>query len=427
MHYEAALEYLHGTLKFGSIFGLDRITKLLDLMGNPHKKLKFIHIAGTNGKGSTTAFISSILIEAGYRTGMFTSPYIQRFTERIKVNNNEISNDELAELISQIKNCIEKMVSNGFEHPTEFEIITAVCMEYFYKMKSDIVVLEVGLGGIVDSTNVIDTPEVSVVTSISMDHMDRLGETLGEIAYQKAGIIKQDGAVVLYPQEQEAEEVIERVSKEKNAQIHKVDFSTIYDKGFSLSEQIFDYKDYRNIKIGLLGDHQMRNAAVAIDTCELLCNKGFALTHRNILDGLEKTRWPGRLEIINKNPLVLIDGAHNLEGGQALNTALDKYFTQKKKIFVVGFLRDKDYIGIMDMLGNKADTIITVTPNNERAVPSAELAEILKSYSNHVVDGMSIENGLQTAVGLADSESVICAFGSLYMIGEIRGHYKRTL
>ncbi|ACL75801.1 bifunctional folylpolyglutamate synthase/dihydrofolate synthase [Ruminiclostridium cellulolyticum] len=424
MHYEAALEYLHGTLKFGSIFGLDRITKLLDLMGNPHKKLKFIHIAGTNGKGSTTAFISSILIEAGYRTGMFTSPYIQRFTERIKVDNNEISNDELAELISQIKNCIEKMVSNGFEHPTEFEIITAASMEYFYKKKCDIVVLEVGLGGIVDSTNVIDTPEASVVTSISMDHMDRLGETLGEIAYQKAGIIKQDGVVVLYPQEQEAEEVIERVSKEKNAQIHKVDFSTIYDKGFSLSEQIFDYKDYRNIKIGLLGDHQMRNAAVAIDTCELLCNKGFALTHRNILDGLEKTRWPGRLEIINKNPLVLIDGAHNLEGGQALNTALDKYFTQKKKIFVVGFLRDKDYIGIMDMLGNKADTIITVTPNNERAVPSAELAEILKSYSNHVVDGMSIENGLQTAVGLADSESVICAFGSLYMIGEIRGHYK---
>ena len=423
MHYDAALEYLHGTLKFGSIFGLDRITKLLDIMGNPHKKLKFIHIAGTNGKGSTTAFISNILIESGYRTGMFTSPYIQRFTERIKINNTEISNIELAELISQIRDSITQMTSEGFEHPTEFEIITAAAMEYFYRKNCDFVVLEVGLGGIVDSTNVIDMPEASVITTISMDHMDRLGETLGEIASHKAGIIKQNGMVVLYPQEQEAEKVIERVSKEKNARIHKVDFSTISEKSFSLEGQIFDYKDYRNIKIGLLGQHQMKNAAVAIDTCEILCNKGFAISHRNILDGLENTTWPGRLEIINKNPLIMIDGAHNLEGGQALNAALDKYFTQKKKIFMVGFLRDKDFNGIMDMLSSKADTIITVTPNNERAVPSAELAGILKSFSNHVIDGLSIENGLKIAVDLADRESVICAFGSLYMIGEIRGHY----
>ncbi len=424
MHYEAALEYLHGTLKFGSIFGLDRITKLLDLMGNPHKKLKFIHIAGTNGKGSTTAFISSILIESGYRTGMFTSPYIQRFTERIKVNNSEISKGELAELIVQIKESITQMVSEGFEHPTEFEIITAAAMEYFYIKNCDFVVLEVGLGGIVDSTNVIDMPEASVITTISMDHMDRLGDTLGEIAYHKAGIIKQNGSVVLYPQEQEAEQVIEKISHEKNAQIHKVDFSTLSQKSFSLEGQIFDYKQYRNVKIGLLGDHQMKNAAVAIDTCEILCNKGFAISHRNILDGLENTTWPGRLEIINKNPLIMIDGAHNLEGGQALNVALDKYFTQKKMIFIVGFLRDKDFNGIMDMLSSKADTIITVTPNNDRAVPSAELAEVLKLHSNHVIDGLSIENGLNIAVGLADRESVICAFGSLYMIGEIRGHYK---
>lgn len=424
MNYEAALEYLHGTLKFGSIFGLDRITKLLDLMGNPQKKLKFIHIAGTNGKGSTTAFISNILLEAGYRTGMFTSPYIQRFTERIKVNNTEISNNELAEQVLQIKEKIEEMVSNGFEHPTEFEIITAAAMEYFYTQNCDFVVLEVGLGGIVDSTNVIDLPEVSVITTISMDHMDRLGDTLGEIAAQKAGIIKQNGLVVLYPQEQEAEEVINKVAKEKNAKIHKVDFSTISEKSFSLEGQIFEYKDFENIKIGLLGDHQMRNAAVAIDTCELLCNKGVAIAHRNILDGLENTIWPGRLEIINENPLVMIDGAHNLEGGQALNSAMDKYFIKKKKIFIVGFLRDKDFKGIMDMLSSKADTIITVTPNNDRAVPSAELAEFLKIYSCTVIDGISIQNGLRIAVGLADKESIICAFGSLYMIGEIRGHYK---
>jgi folylpolyglutamate synthase/dihydrofolate synthase len=424
MNYEAALEYLHGTLKFGSIFGLDRITKLLDLMGNPHKKLKFIHIAGTNGKGSTTAFISNILIESGYRTGMFTSPYIQRFTERIRIDNSEISEDDLAELVTDVKSCITRMVEMGFEHPTEFEIITAVALEYFYRKQCSAVVLEVGLGGIVDSTNVIDLPEVSVITTISMDHMDRLGKTLGDIAWHKAGIIKQNSAVVLYPQSPEAEKVIEQVSQDKNAQIHRVDFSTISVKERSLSGQIFDYKGYKDVKIGLLGDHQLRNAAVAIDACELLEIKGFDIQYKNILSGLAKTRWPGRLEIVNKDPLIMIDGAHNFEGGQALNDALDKYFSGKRKIFIVGFLRDKDYYGIMDMLSSKADTIITVTPNNERAVPSAEMADILKIYSKNVIDGINIERGLKLAMSITDSESVICAFGSLYMIGEIRGHFE---
>jgi dihydrofolate synthase/folylpolyglutamate synthase len=427
MDYENALEYLHGTLKFGSKLGLERITKLLDLMGNPQKSLKFIHVAGTNGKGSTTAFINSILIESGYRTGMFTSPYIERFTERIRIDNQEISADELAEIIDYVKVRIDLMQDSGDEHPTEFEIITAAAIEYFHRTKCDIVVLEVGLGGRYDSTNVIDVPEAAVITTLSLDHTDRLGKTLGEIAYQKAGIIKENGDVVLYPQKPEAGKVINQVCSQKNANIRKVDFSSLELKNCSIHEQVFDYKDYRSIKIKLLGEYQLQNAAVAVETCEVLAARGFHISSDDIRHGLEKAKWPGRLEIISRSPFVLIDGAHNPEGGQALNAALEKYFPDKRKIFIVGFLRDKDYTGIMDILSGKADTIITVTPENQRAVPSEELARILGKYSKNVVDGISIEKGLKLAIENSDDESMICAFGSLYMIGLIRGFFIRDL
>lgn len=420
MNYDEAMEYIHGTLKFGSKLGLKSITKLLDFMENPQKKLRFVHVAGTNGKGSTTAFISSILINAGYKTGIFTSPYLQRFTERIKIDNKEIVPDELVDIIEFVKTKIDLMLDGGLTHPTEFEIITAVAFEYFYRNNCDIVVLEVGLGGRYDSTNVIESPEVSVITTISLDHTDRLGGTLAEIAYQKAGIIKSNSIAVLYPQKKEVEEVFEKVSESQNSEIHKVDLSTLTLKEYSLDGQLFDYKAYKNLYITLLGDHQLFNAAVAIDTCEVLVNKGFNIEYNNIRDGISGTTWPGRLEIISKNPLILIDGAHNYEGGQSLNTALDKYFEDKKKIFIVGFLRDKEYQHIMELLAKKAHTIITVTPHNERAIPSNELAVILKQYSNNIQDGITIEMGLKLALENSDKESVICAFGSLYMIGEVR-------
>ncbi len=420
MDYNEAIEYIHGTLKFGSKLGLESITKLLEFMGNPHKKLKYVHVAGTNGKGSTTAFISNILINSGYKTGMFTSPYIQRFTERIKIDNKEIDSLELTEIIEFVKSKIDLMEQAGFAHPTEFEIINAVAFEYFYRNKCDIVVLEVGLGGRYDSTNVIEAPEACVITTISLDHTDILGNTIGEIAYQKAGIIKPNCDTVLYPQSQEAEQVFEQVCKSQNSVIHKVDLSTLVLYKSSLDGQIFSYKNYQDLEIRLLGDHQLRNAALAIDTCELLRNKGFNIGNDNIRYGVGQTIWPGRLEIISKKPLVFIDGAHNLEGGQSLDAALDRYFANKSKIFIVGFLKDKDYHRIMDILARKAKLIITVTPNNERALLSSELTAILKQYSDNVQDGINIENGLKLAFENVDNDSVICAFGSLYMIGELR-------
>lgn len=423
MNYDEAMEYIHGTLKFGSKLGLESISKLMDFMGNPQKKLKFVHVAGTNGKGSTTAFISSILINSGYKTGIFTSPYIQRFTERIKIDDKEIAPNELMDIIEFVKTKIDLMIDEGMDHPTEFEIITAVAFEYFYRSKCDIVVLEVGLGGRFDSTNVIESPEACVITTISLDHTDRLGGTLAEIAYQKAGIIKLDSDTVIYPQNPEAEKVFEQVCISQNARLHKVNFDTLILKEFSFDGQIFDYKHYQNLSIRLIGDHQLRNAALAIDVCEILGNKGFVINDNNIRRGIEKTVWPGRLEIISKEPLILIDGAHNFEGGQALNAALDRYFNNKSKIFIVGFLRDKDYHQIMEMLAMKARLIITVTPSNERAMPSSELATILKKYSNNVQDGVTIENSLKLAIENTNEESVICIFGSLYMIGEVRELY----
>ncbi len=424
MNYEQAMQYIHGTLKFGSKLGLERIAGLMDLLGNPQKKLKFVHVTGTNGKGSTTAFISNILIDSGYKTGIFTSPYIQRFTERIKIDNNEIQPDELAEVIDLIKSKIKILLELGQEHPTEFEIITAAAFEYFYRNNCDIVVLEVGLGGRYDSTNIIDPPEVSVITTISLDHTDKLGGTLEEIAYIKAGIIKQGSDAVVYPQPDKIMKIFRDECQKQDAVFHDVCFESLKLKEFSLEGQLFDYKDYKNLQIRLLGDHQLCNAAVAIDACEALINKGYKIANTNISNGIANTAWPGRLEIINTQPLVLIDGAHNLEGGQALNAALERYFSHKEKVFIVGFLRDKDYKHIMELLAEKASLIITVTPDNPRAVPSGELAEELNKYSKHVKDGITLENGLKLALDNMGSNSMVCAFGSLYMIGRIREIFK---
>jgi dihydrofolate synthase/folylpolyglutamate synthase len=255
MNYDEAMEYIHGTLKFGSKLGLHNIGMLLKLMGDPQKKLKFVHVAGTNGKGSTTAFISSILMEAGYRTGIYTSPFIQRFTERIRIGNDEISQEELADIATFVKTNVDKMLNMGENHPTEFELVTAIAFEYYCRQGCDIVVLEVGLGGRFDSTNIIDTPELAVITTISYDHMDKLGNTLPEIAFEKAGIIKPGGDVVLYGQSNEVEQVIEKACFERGATLYKSDFSDLVQHEFNIDGQIFSCGNYDKLKITLLGNH----------------------------------------------------------------------------------------------------------------------------------------------------------------------------
>ncbi len=423
MDYREALEYIHNTLKFGSKLGLHNIGMLMELMGNPQDRLKYVHVAGTNGKGSTAAFISSILMSAGYKVGTYTSPYIQRFTERIKINNAEIIPEELARAAELVKSRADTMVERGDNHPTEFEIVTAIAFQYFYEQKCDIVVLEVGLGGRFDSTNIIKTPCVSVITTISLDHTSILGNTLPQIAFEKAGIIKQNGEVVIYPQQEEAQKVFIDACRRQGAVMHSISPEGIRTVESDIKGQIFDYEEYKGLKITLMGDHQVNNAVMAVKCCELLRTKGFNITGHSIREGLLKTKWPGRLEVLQDRPAVLIDGAHNAEGASALYTAMEKYFHGRRKIFIMGVLKDKDYNTIVEAIAPIAHCFITVSPNSERSLPADELAVFIRSYCKNVIVGDTIKEAVRLALDMASEDDVVCAFGSLYYIGEVRGYF----
>ncbi len=420
MNYEQALNYIHGTYKFGSKLGLNNIKRLLDLMGNPHQKLKYVHVAGTNGKGSTSSFISSILAESGYRTGLYISPYIERFTERIRINGDEIAEDDLTRITGFVKEKVDIMLANGENHPTEFEIITAIAFQYYYEKKCDIVVLEVGLGGRLDSTNVIDVPEVAVITTINYDHTDRLGNTLTQIAFEKAGIIKNKGDVVIYPQEPEVMEVFRKVCAERGARLHVTDMSSLELVDYDINRQIFYFGRYKGLTISLLGEHQVKNAAVAVKASEILASKGYGITEASIRKGLESTRWPGRFEVLLKKPYFVIDGAHNPEGSKALADSLRRYFPGKKVSFIFGVLKDKNYSSMIEAVLPLARRFITVQPQSIRAFTSYQLAEYLKSYCNDVIASDTIKEAVHTALDLSDPDDVVCAFGSLYYIGEVR-------
>jgi len=400
---------------------------LLELLGNPHKKLRFVHVAGTNGKGSTVAYISSVLMESGYKVGIYTSPYIERFTERICINGEEISEEDLARLTEITKEKVSEMVRQGYNHPTEFEIVTAIALQYYCEKNCDIVVLEVGLGGRYDSTNVIDTPLVSVITSISFDHMKILGNELHQIAYEKAGIIKENGNVVLYPQSEEVEKVIENAAAQTNSRLFRADFESIKLKDFGLDGQIFDYSTFTDLSTKLLGRHQLKNAAVAITACQVLKEKVDCITDDTIRKGIAKAQWKGRMELVCKNPIFFIDGAHNEDGVNVLTNTLTEYFPQKRKIFIMGVLKDKEYSKMVKTVAQIADKFYTVTPLSERALPSRELADIIKMHCNNVVVCDKIVEGINKAIEEAEENDIICAFGSLYYIGEVRQYFENFL
>ncbi len=418
--YDDALEFIHGTYKFGIKLGLENIGKLLELMGNPHKHLKYVHVAGTNGKGSTVAFLSSILMEAGYKVGIYTSPYLERFTERIRINGEEIPEADLARITLLVKQKIEDLLASGFNHPTEFEVVTSIAFQYYFEKKCDIVVLEVGLGGRFDSTNVIDTPLASVITTINYDHMDILGDTLEKIAFEKAGIIKQDGVVVLYPQPCGVEKVFADVASSKGAVIHKADFSRLKVNCSGIDGVCFDYKDFKSLRITLPGDFQARNAAVAVETVEVLRSAGWNISDDALRAGLLNTKWAGRFEVVAKNPVFIIDVAHNRECATALYSTLNKYFPGKKVHFIVGVLKDKDYEQMIRIVLPAAAGFFTVTPSSSRALDAKELANFIKSHCNDVTIGDRIDMAIEGALSAAGSEGIICAFGSHYFLGEVR-------
>jgi dihydrofolate synthase/folylpolyglutamate synthase len=427
MNYTEAMNYIRNTAKFGSNLGLERTEKILEFLGEPHKKLKCIHIAGTNGKGSTTAMLSEVLKEAGFKVGMYISPYLEEFEERMQINGTNISKDDLSRVITRVSETVERVVELGYEHPTEFEIITCAMFLYFYDMNVDYAVVEVGLGGRLDSTNVI-TPVLSIITSISYDHMKILGNTLGEIAYEKAGIIKKDVPVVLYPQEQESLLIIKRVCSEKTSKIIEVPEQCVELKAMDIHNRnnytqnliIKTDNDCYDIELSLLGKHQMLNCAVVVFAVEELINQGMNISKQHMLNALKKVKWPGRLEVMNLKPLVVIDGAHNIDGIKKLSESLDMYFSYEKIILILGILADKQVKEMINTIVPKAHKVIAVTPNSERAELASELAEEIREINDNVQVIEDYQEAYETALASCGHKDLLLISGSLYMIGDMR-------
>lgn len=416
MNAQEAIAYIHSVFWKGSIPGLSRTQELLKKLGNPEKKLKFVHIAGTNGKGSTAAMTASILRKAGYRTGLYTSPYIYRFNERMQVNGEQISDQELAEITEYVKPFADSMA----ESPTEFELVSCIAFEYFLRQKCDIVVLEVGMGGALDSTNVIEKPECAVITNIGLDHTDYLGSTVEEIAATKAGIFKENGYAVVYRGTPSVEAVYEKVCAQKHMQLRKADFDSLVCQSHSLEGQVFDCGSRKGLVLPLLGDHQLHNAAVVLSVADALIEQGWKISEENIRDGLRDVQWPGRFDIVSREPLFIIDGGHNPQCIEALVKNIQDYLTGRRVIALTGVLADKDYGEMYRPVMPLVEQFVCVTPPNPRKLEAAELAEHLRRAGATATPCETIEDGVKTAIALAGKDGVVLCFGSLYSIGAIR-------
>ena len=416
MNAQQAIEYIHSFFWKGSIPGLSRTQELLKRMGNPEKKLKFVHIAGTNGKGSTAAMTASILQKAGYRVGLYTSPYIYRFNERIQVNGVQIPDEDVATVTEYVKQFAEAME----EKPTEFELVTAIGFEYFLRQKCDIVVLEVGMGGALDSTNVIETPEVAVITNIGLDHTDYLGDTVEKIAETKAGIFKENGHAVVYRGAPSVEAVYEKVCAERNISLKKADFDSLVCKSRSLEGQVFDCGNRKDLVLPLLGDHQLHNASVVLSIADTLKEIGWNITEENIRDGIRDVSWPGRFDIVGREPLFIIDGGHNPQCIDALVVNVRDYLAGRKIIALTGVLADKDYGEMYRPMMPYIQEFVCITPPNPRKLEAAELAVHLSRVGAKATPCDSIAQGVKTAVEKAGKDGVVLCFGSLYTIGDIR-------
>ena len=420
MNAEQAIAYIHSVCWKGSIPGLGRTQELLEKMGNPEKKLKFVHIAGTNGKGSTAAMTASILSKAGYRTGLYTSPYIYRFHERIQVDGVEISDEDLTEITEYVKPLADSMAQS----PTEFELVCCIAFEYFYRKKCDIVVLEVGMGGAWDATNVIEVPEVAVITNIGLDHTEYLGDTVEKIAETKSGIFKPHGHGVVYRSTPSVEAVYERVCAERDVSLRKADFDGLVLKAHTLEGQVFDCGSRKNLVLPLLGDHQLHNASVVLSIADTLIGEGWKISERNIYDGIRDVRWPGRFDIVCRKPLFIIDGGHNPQCIEALVKNIRDYLAGKKVIALTGVLADKDYADMYKPVMPMVDRFVCITPPNPRKLEAEQLARYLRQAGAQAQASESILDGVKKAMDLAGEDGVVLCFGSLYSIGGIRDALK---
>lgn len=446
MTYKEARCFIEESNQYGSKLGLETVTGLMSRLGNPQEELKVIHIAGTNGKGSTNTFIASVLAAGGYRVGRYISPAVFSYRERIQIfhpctkddvvqvqsgkaddttgtacpyRTEYISRRGISETIGKIKAACVAMVSEGLAHPTSFEIETAMAMLYFKEAGVDFAVIEVGLGGRLDATNIIRKPICSVITSISMDHMQFLGDTLALIAEEKAGIIKEGCPVVTCSQKPEVLEVLLRVSQEKKAPFIFADDTNAIAVSMSPEGTEFSYQG-ENYRIQLLGAHQIMNAVLAIEAVKAVGSKGIFISEEAVKTGLFFAKWSGRLEIIGQKPYFIIDGAHNEEAAMRLVDAVRLYFQGHRIIYIMGCFADKDYRRVVELTAPLADQIITLTPDNSRALSSDILAGEAKKYCPAVLDAKTVRQAVACACEAAGEDDIILAFGSLSFLGELK-------
>lgn len=420
MNYKEAREYMEKINAYGSVLGLENIKELLRRMGNPEKDLNVIHVAGTNGKGSVVSYLSTVYVKAGYKVGRYVSPTICKYRERIQVNNRYIEKEDFAEGVAQIKEIIEEMVKDGFAHPTPFEVETALMFWYHKKKHCDLVILECGLGGAEDATNVADKKLATVFTSISRDHIGILGDTLEEIAEKKAGIMRKGVLAVSMAQESGVEALLREKAEELSAEFIVASESLVEVSESTLEKQVFSYGQYENIEISLAGEHQIKNAVLAIKVIELLGKHGFSVSKEALYQGLLETKWVGRLTTICKNPHIIVDGAHNEGAAKELAKTIKKQLQNRKLIFLMGVFKDKEYEKIAQETATLAEHIITFTiPENERALSGLELAYAIRPYNERVTVADSLKEALEMSVLLAGEDGVILAFGSLSFLGKL--------
>ena len=419
------IDRIHEFNRFGMVLGLDRMEELLRRLGNPQDDLKVIHVAGTNGKGSVSKYLEEGLSACGYKMGLYTSPYIETFNERIRYDGADISDEDLEYYGQKVVSAAEAMVADGLDSPTEFEVVTAIAFLYFAGRQADITILEVGLGGIGDSTNVVKSPLASVITSISYDHMAQLGSSLAEIAVNKAGIIKTGCPVIANVPQRDAAKIIARKAYAMGSRLYDISGirAAVSDETpFSqkVSMELYE-KSYSDVEISMVGRHQAENLKTALATLEILRTSGAVKLDREALyEGLKRARQPGRFEVISEDPLVIIDGAHNEAGAQALQETMAQHFAGKKILLVAGILADKEIDSIVKFLTKITDHIIVTEPENPRKLAAEKLAEHVADFGVAAEAVPDVEAAVHRVKEMADGYDVILFAGSLYLIGDVR-------
>ena len=418
---QAAIAYIENFTWSKSRLGLDRTRALLRALGDPQKKLRFVHVAGSNGKGSACAMLDAVLRAAGYRTGLYISPYLQDFRERIQLGGVPIPPERLAAVTERVAAAADAME----DHPSQFELVTAVGMVYFAEEGCDLVILEVGMGGALDSTNVIDAPEAAVLMNLGLEHTEYLGPTLADVAAAKAGIVKPGAACVLYDVPPEASRVVEAVCREKNVPLVRADFSRLTPLSASLDGQRFSYRG-ETWNLALLGPHQLRNAAVVLETVTVLRGRGWRIPDAAVRDGLAAVRWPARMEVLGRSPLFLLDGGHNPQCAEALARSLRDLLPGRRFVFLLGVLADKDVSGILAPVLPLAERFFCLTPLSGRALPAPALAEKLTALGRTAEAFDSIPDGMRAALDAAGPDGAVVAFGSLYLAGAVRTEFPKA-